>query len=280
VFALPTIFSITQSKDQGIVRRILANLYRGKPKLTRQSFQRGEIRYLTYEKRKKSVPWERISQMAGEDRGCLICNREITVPDCFGLRRFEPNRFGGCMACNALFSVLITAKIPPGALRIALYDPCARYMDTAKALMPYCSQLRVLTEDLIQYRKAAEEIMERCGGVLLLSNRPRDIQDSHVLLSPGRWTIPVSGMDKSILFAGVAPGAPFQGIAFWEYHVPLPEEYRQYCPISLENFTYLAALYELCHIEPLERLIPDGCICGREVYSLIRLASLLQKAVK
>lgn len=277
---MPTILSITQSSHHGIGGWILENLYTGKPKLAQISFGGGEMWYLTYEKGKKPVPWELIAKMAGEDRGRLVCNQQISIPDCYGLRRFEPLRFGKFMARNVLLSVLSIAKIPPGDLRIALYDPCGQYIETAEKLMSYCSQLRVLTEDLIRYRKAEETIMERCGGLLLLSNRPRDIQDCHVLLSPGRWTAPLSGMEQSVLFAGIAPATPFQGVAFWQYHVPLPGEYREFCPLSLDNFTYLAALYEQCGVKKLERLIPDGCICGKEVYSPIRVAGLLQKAVK
>ena len=86
--------------------------------------------------------------------------------------------------------------------------------------------------------------------------------------------------DHPMLFSGFPPLASFHGLFFWHYHMNLPKEYRHICPLSLENFYFLAALYELCGIHHLARLIPDSCVCGEEDYPLERLAEILQKSAK
>lgn len=277
---MPTILSVTQRKCKGVGQRILSGLYRGKPQLTQRDTDAVSLRYLHYEKGRKTVPWEKISRMAGNDRGGIICNPGLELPQAYGLRRFEPVHYGTLMAQNAFFAVLRLAQIPPGKLRLALYDPCGQYIETARKMMSYCSQLRVLTEDLVGYRKAEEGIMESCGGLLLLTDHPRDLQDCCAILSPGRWMASLTGSSSPILFSGKPPEGRFDGIAFYQFHLPLPGEFRELCPLSLENYYFLAALYEQCRIRELGKLIPDACIYGNEVYSPKRLAEMQQKAVK
>lgn len=275
---MPTILSITSESKQGIFsslfcrKRIITTDYQTKGKT---------IRLISYCQRGGKIPWGAIcSQIAPIDQKRLLCPVSLRVPQETGLKCFVPSYYGPLMAQNTFFSVLNQADIPPRRLQLMLYDPCGYYQETAKRMMSHCSQLWIYTENPINYRKAIQEMREELGGEPLLTDRMENIWGCQAILCPGRWMTPYMRQDHPMLFSGYPPLASFHGLFFWRYHMNMPEEYRHICPFSLENFYFLAALYELCGIHDLARLIPTSCVCGEEDYPLERLAEILQKSAK
>ncbi len=275
---MPTILSITSKEKQGMWPSLF---HRKKVIVTDHQIQRSSIRLICYQSNQRRIPWKAIcAEISEEDKKHVLCPASLHIPQETGLRRFEPSYYGAAMAQNAFFSLLNMARVPPRDLRLALYDPCARYFQTAKQMMSYCAQLWIFTENPIGYQKVIQEMVEEFGGEPLLTDEIENIRDCHAILSPGRWMSAQKGAEQPILFSGYPPMASFHGLVFWRYHMNLPREYRNICPLSLENFYFLAALYELCGLHALGRLVPDSCLSGGEEYSIKRLAGILQKTAK
>ena len=275
---MPTILSITSETKRGVFSSLF---HRKKMMITDYQVQGHTIRLISYSQHRGKIPWKTISSsIAPADQKRLLCPASLRIPQETGLKGFVPSRYRSLMAQNIFFSVLNQADIPPRRLQLMLYDPCAHYQEAAKRMMSYCSQLWIYTENPIDYRKAIQEMREELGGEPLLTDRMENIRGCQAILCPGRWITPYMAEDHPMLFSGFPPLASFHGLFFWRYHMNLPKEYRHICPLSLENFYFLAALYELCGIHDLARLIPDSCICGEEDYPLERLAEILQKSAK
>lgn len=222
------------------------------------------------------MPWEKVIRLVGEEENRLLCDDRILLPET--LKRFVPQRYGSILAQKFLLEVLRTAQIPPGRIKLALYDPCAQYTPIAEQLMAYSSQLYVVTENLVAYRAVEEKLMDQYGGVVLFADCLNSL-DCSVILSPGRLLCPLYGKSGSFLFTGIAPAQSVDCMVFDQYHVTLPPAERARCPAGLNSDYFAAALYEFCNRHDFRRLTPDSCCCGNEIYSVQRMAEILTNAL-
>lgn len=275
---MPIILSVTSEPQQGFFSSLFS---RKRIMITDYLVQGSAIRLISYSHKRGKIPWRIICKQIDQvEQKRILCPVSLQIPQETGLKRFTPSYYGSLMAQNIFFSILNQAEIPPSQLQLMLYDPCARYQEAARRMMTYCAQLWICTENPIEYRKMIQEMREELGGEPFLTDRIEPIGECQAVLSPGRWMIPYKGENHPMLFSGFPPMASFHGLFFWRYHMNLPKEYRHICPLSLENFYFLAALYELCGIRDIGRLTPDSCICGEEDYSLEKMARILQKSAK
>lgn len=270
-----TALTIEKKSPTGFWDRLCAGLRTGKPRLEERAAAGVTLRHIRFEQKGKRVPWEEITELAGREGRRLLCSRLLPLPPGSSLFRFVPRRYGTRMAQNAALGVLERARILPGRLEIALYDPCARYPVLAEQLLFYTSRLHVVTGNSVGYRECERELMEEYGASLLLEEDANRLARCAVVVAPDRIVTPLPASSRSLVFTGAPPAAQTGGVVFGDYQVSMPEEYKPLCPKELGETYLLAALYELCGRDELGYLTPDACLCAGKSHTIAQLAEIL-----
>ena len=180
--------------------------------------------------------------------GCsnqVLCSSELDLKD-MPLQRFESSDLTVRLMMNFVCHVLDSADMSPREIRIGLYDPTAAFADLTDRLLPYTSRLTVV------------------------SDLPSDIVIAPLSI---RRPLPISS--HTAVFSAERPALSLGYDVFFDYIVDVPYKYQRIQPESLGNLYYLSALYTLCGVRELDKLVPEQCSDGNGLFSADRLSRRL-----
>lgn len=205
------------------------------------------------------IPWRRISSYAGYGKEKLLCNQDIKVPNKYGLCKFYSKSFDYRLCENAAIIALKKANLNPQNVKISLYDPDCRHLDMAEQLLPYCSNLKIITNNEDLYIGEADRLMDEYGASILVGRKVEWLYTSDVLIAPEKLSVPIRLKNNAVIFTAEKPDVFVKGVVYYTYGIKLPSEYNDICPKGLDPKSFLSYLYSECGTHQLGAIVPKFC---------------------
>jgi len=220
---------------------------------------------------KGELPWAEIERVAGRLRTRMLFPEGVCPPPppppCSasraqlepGLRAFAPRRLPLLLCLRTAQQILQAAQAPARQLCVTVVDSKGLLARHLEPLVPLAGSLRVFTPEPSAYRAAAEQLQRRYGVTLVISDSPACFAQSHVVVAEDLRLF--TGRERGLILSPpliLTPdtGAAPPGCRAARCGDPvLPEAYSRLCPPGIDPLRFACALFELCGVKEMERLL-------------------------
>lgn len=233
------------------------------------------VLYVKYSDYRGKIYWKKLYPYLSGYHQYVLCPKSIDLSGT-SLRRFEDNEYNLLLMRNFVTDMLQKADIPPQNLRIAYYDPMAACPSVAEALIDYTSRLTVVTDMPKFYENEAERLLELFGVPITVSNSLDALSNNDILLTSVPVTSPLPLSAHTIVFSAEPPRTAVRSTVIYDYFVSVPYKYQRLQPQDIGNAYFLSALYSLCRVRELEKILPVKCSDGQALFTAERLIQRLQ----
>lgn len=188
----------------------------------------------------------------------ILCSDKISLKDTPFIR-FESDEFNIQMMKNFIINALKSADIPPTQLKISFYDPNAEYPLFAERLLDYTSELTVVSNMPKFYENESDRHMNERGIPMIVSNSLSKLTPCDILIAPSKIKTKLPSVPSSLVFTSHKPLVNISGMVITKYIPEFPTEYYEIKPGHTDSFYFMSALYTLCGITELDKLMPIMC---------------------
>lgn len=236
-----TTFSVEDKKLTGI-KKLFSFFYKDKLIENYIDGKNIAIRRLTYINYRDKINWKEVYNQAGSQAGCLVCSDKIHFPENSGLGRFYDNSFAKKMTCNFGYQALKQMKNPQ-RLNVAFIDADGSEREFLWKLCPITDNLVVVTGNREKYGIIAEELMEKLGVSLVLTNRVTRIREADLVIAPCIIQKVIDLNKKAVVLTSEKPLVDLPSLCYWNYTCNLSEEYRRLMDEDMDEMYFASALY-------------------------------------
>ncbi|MBO5944696.1 MAG: hypothetical protein J6Q50_05320 [Clostridia bacterium] len=195
-----------------------------------------------------AVDWERVIEHSGKCCKRLVVNGNIIIPENQGVGVFNSPILYNKVFMNTLLHIIknnVTIKTPQN---ITVYDKKGVYADFLTMIVPYASQITVVTDNKDKYTKVCDKILENTGlCVSLLS----DFNDGTIKIN----------IDKNVM--SICTKNQFINVTCGENMI-VNNIYKKLLPKGVDEYTFYSALYELCGVFSLGECIFETVTVNNE----------------
>ncbi len=269
------VLEVERESNNGIVKKIksLFHPYEIKTKIKKQN--KVSVLYIRYKAYRGEIRFKKIYELAIGAPKTILCSKDIVL-DNSPFKRFDNNEFNVVMMQNFICSILKKADIPPEKLNIAYYDPMAENPLFAEKLLEYTSKLTVVSNMPKFYEKESERIADSIGVPLLVSNSPERLSGCDIVVCPQKIDMHLPVSENTIVFTSSKPAVSLKSAAIYEYFPEFPYKYKRLKSRNTDDIYFLSALYSLCGVKELSRLIPLKGGDGNVMFTSDRLVHRLK----
>ncbi len=206
-------------------------------------------------KHRGQYPFAYASAVMGSLSNRVIFQKGETIPEDCPFMTFEGNALYGQMLINTAAEYIAGLSLDPTRLRILVIDPKADFTDRLEQLLPYSSQLSVITDNAEAYDWCRHRLMDKYGVCLHICGAfTTAMKDFDFVISPSSEAVPA-------FFGGTLISTEKKnamlGRSLVCEGVTLPDEYRDIMPEGIDESSFGAALYELCAVKKLADMTFD-----------------------
>lgn len=224
---------------------------------------------VTVSKKRGEIPWENVEFHVGNCAERMLLPNGVIPPENSKIKMFEPRVLPKRALFNTACELLSRSKRNPVGRTITLIDENGELSRDVYRLVPFASAVRIVTEKTDLYDSASEQIMERFGAALLVTDEVSRGADSDFIIAPNgvhdtflpsKMCIVINGREQ-----------PSQGfISVTCKNMNLQEHYRRIVPRGIDPDIFAAALFEKCGVSSLAGLTytrlhlfgADTTLCG------------------
>ncbi len=228
-----------------------------------------------YEIYRGGLQWQKLLPYLAGCRKQLLCDPDIDLSGT-SFTRFENTAYTLRLMQNFVVTMLEQAAVSPHDLKIAYYDPMAVYPEMVTALASYTSCLTIVTDMPRFYENQSDRLMSLYGIPLSISNCVEALAGSDLILSTEVIDAPWPLTAQSIVFTVKPPLVSLKGTILSDYRVDLPYPYQRLKPPKVNNVYFLSALYSLCGVKDIEKLVPYQCSDRQSLFTSDRLSQRLR----
>ena len=204
--------------------------------------------------KKNEIPWEEIKDIAGRSALRLVLPPDISPPEGSGIGKFFPDRFERIVMMNTMLYILKMCRFPPQKLRLSIIDWNADFLGSVGKLSESASLVRIITNKPKKYEKAAETLMEEKGAALMISDDISSAKNSNIVFAPFGISEEADFSEETYLFV-CGEYECGGGIIIKPAEIALPVEIADFLPQGHSPTCFAGALYEMCGMRSLEKLI-------------------------
>ncbi len=191
---------------------------------------------------KKGIDWQSVSEKCGRYASRIVAPRTISLPDSKGLNRFAPRSMIPMLIFNTACRELSHADLPAGEISITVTDRNSVMYSQIHRLLPFASQIRVITSKPEKYASACIKAMEENGAAIMLRSAYETVERSDIVICCDGVVSPA--MQNSVIFAY---GKKSCGkICFSANGLELQPVHRETVPENICPIDFAGALFELC----------------------------------
>ncbi len=238
------------------------------------------VLYLQYRQYRGAINYKKLYPYTIGYPKTILCDPQLNL-EYSPFQRFHDLSFQRHMMENFVHMLLRRLTAASGSHTVCFYDPMGEFPLMAGRLLKELPTLTVLTDMVRFYEIESERVQEESGAGFIITNSPERLSDCQILISPKRIINPLPLTSGTIVFTTERPSVPVKGIVITEYHPIYPYQYRRLLPKGMDETLFLSALYSLCGIKDLSKLIPVRCSDGYTVFSpdqLLSQGGLLRKS--
>ncbi len=197
---------------------------------------------------KGKIPAEKLKRMTSSIADGLI------FPDSFVPERemkvYSSSYFKDILLFNSAVSQLGQSVFNPAETLITLIDKKGFLHTEISRLVRFAGELKVITDNVRAYERAAERIMEEYGLSLFVSDKLSSIPEKGIIISRHSDVVPV--YFKGLLITGEKRLLPFARVLTGE-GIKAKGNYEVLCPEGINMTDFLSALCEVCFLKELRK---------------------------
>lgn len=238
----------------------LFNSVRGNSLIVNIKSARGVVlRDITYICRNGTVNWFALDNEIGAQRNHLLCDDSIVFPENMGFKRFENTEFKRRLACNLGIYVLSKLKGEIPDIKTGLYDPEGELPNVLKAIVNFCGNTAVVSDNAEAYEKISGEIMDESGASVFISDKRDNLAECELIIAPCRITESIPASGSAIVLTSFAPTVCTSGLVYFDYHFRMPNMFDRIKPESLSCEYFSGALFTKGRQYELGSIVPTTC---------------------
>ena len=186
---------------------------------------------------KKGVDWEYVSYCIGKCAGRLIVNKTVSVPENFGLGRYDKRTLYSKMMQNTFVHILKQQnKIFE---KLCFVDEKGNFSEFLDTFVPYFNRITVITENKDAYSDICDNILEETGLCVVVQS---EYENAQVIIGCEKNTMQIKTRNN---IYNISDGEEFF----------TPEIYEKLYDKTLDKLNFYSALYEFCGVFDLADLI-------------------------
>lgn len=191
---------------------------------------------------KKGIDWQSVSEKCGRYASRIVAPRTVSLPDGKGLNRFAPRSMIPILTFNTACRELSLADLPAEKISVTVTDRNSVMYSQIHRLLPFASQIRVITSKPEKYASACIKAMEENGAAIMLRSSYETLENTDIVICCDGVVSPA--MQNSVIFAY---GKKSCGkICFSASGLELQPVHRETVPESICPIDFAGALFELC----------------------------------
>lgn len=253
-----TILTIDKSIETNILKRAFNYFFRNNPNSEILNYGDFKIKHINFIQKNKKIPWKKIKNIANGDIDNLICDENISLPVEKGFNRYYSPIFKRRLCENAALVALNKANVRN--IIITLYDVRAVYLDMPELLAPFCSELKIITNNVDIYESAIENLNKQHKTNIFISSSISNMYPSDVIVAPEKIKKSFKIDQNTVVFTSEKPIAPLNGIVYNDYNINIPNKFKDLKKFGLKNEYVFSALYAETNMYELGSLVPCSCI--------------------
>ncbi len=193
-------------------------------------------------KDKNGINWSLTAKKCGRYASRIIAPRSLSLPDNSGLKRFIPISMNSVLIFNTALKVISEADLPADKIRITVTDRNAVVPSRICELLPFASEIRIITSRPENYASAATEAYTNHGASLVIRNKYEPVKVPEIVICCDGAVM--SSMNEAALFTFKRN---FGGkVRFCASGIELSEYHESVLPPDIEKVDFAGALTELC----------------------------------
>lgn len=207
--------------------------------------------------RKGKIPYDRLRNITFSIGEGLIFSEGTEIDEAL-VRVYKPRYFPKLMLFNSAVSMLKASVFDPAKTTLTLVDERGELASELHRLVPFASEIRVVTARSGRYEPVAEKLMDDYGLSLFIGDRfEKASAESTVIITYDCQWVPLSC--KSLIFTVKPRFLPFARILVGQ-GVKGADGYAELCPEGIDKLTFVSALYEAAfqrklHFAEYEKLV-------------------------
>ena len=230
--------------------------------------------YLHYHAYRGEIRFRRIYERAIGASKTILCSPELSLEHT-PFRRFESSELTKCLMQNLVLYLLRELSDSSQPLRLGFYDPMAENPSIPEALLQECASLTVVTNMPRFYERESERLLHTLGVPLRVGQDPSLLSACDVVICPEVITRHLPLSPDTLVFTTATPAVSLKGTILYEYFPPFPYRYNRLRTRLLEDTYLLSALYSLCGVKELGKLLPESAGDGHTLFTAERLVHRL-----
>lgn len=259
-----TILTIHKSIETSIIKRAFSYFFRNNPNMEILNYGDLKIKHINFVQRTKKIPWMKIKNIAGGDVDNLMCDENISLPVEKGFNRYCSPIFKRRLCENAALVALNKANARN--IIITLYDVRAVHLDMPRLLAPFCSELKIITNNVDIYESAIKDLSGEHNTNIFISSAISNMYPSDIIVAPEKIKKSLKIDKNTVVFTSDKPIAPLNGIVYNDYKINVPNKFNDIKKFGLKNEYVFSALYTETNMYELGSLVPCSCISkGKDI---------------
>ena len=218
----------------------------------------------------KKVAGNYLKRFFGNNVKAILCSKKLKLLKKHNLKIYRPcEEFFINLCINVFFKILDLAKIEPGKLNFAIFDPNGCFVNLLRYLIFYSKNITVVSNNLNIYEKEREYLLKNYGATFFLSNDFNYLFKEKIIFAPKKIDCKLPLRKDSIVFTSEKTDFPLSGTIYSKYKFSNILELQKILPVSISQEYFLAALYDVYNIKKIKNFVPDFCFNGTR-YELIQ----------
>ena len=188
----------------------------------------------------------------------VILAENCTLPDSSGIFEFSSNDLRARMTLNSALFLLEGIK-KKRDVSLVIADKAGSFSAFAEEFVPLAGRVKVITESLLRYNYASQEIFEDYGAVVSVDGWTACVPDADVFVSLSSSGF--SPMSVTVKNRTQNSFITLEGDTFL-----LPECYEKYRNVNVSPYSFASALYSLSSVRELgEMKYNSFTVNGRQI---------------
>lgn len=226
-----------------------------------------EIGYIDVYLRHKKIPWNKILNILGSNKG-IICSENIKIPNNLGIYRYYSNKLNSSLCKKVALNVLKNAKPLKGKLRFILYDPKGIHLNFLKYIIDFFRDIIVVSDNCNVYLNLQKKVLTKFGASILLTENRDWTRKGDFIVAPDKIEEVLQIAPHTVIFTGEKSLYSLGGKVFDRYDLSDFTYYDDLIPYKIDKSYFFNVLFDVCQEKVFKDMNIKNCFCDNKRYSI------------